>query len=51
LPDGGDDAILLETARTVHPGDGYEIAARHCGSLVTFTASGTGDELVTIRWS
>ena len=48
---GGDDAMLLEADRTLSPGAGYEVTARVDGSLVTFTASGTGDELLTVRWA
>ncbi len=48
---GGDDAMLLESARTLSPGDGYEIAPRDGGALVTFTGRGTGDELLALRWS
>lgn len=48
---GGDDAVLVDTARTVQPGAGYEIADHDGGTLVTFTTTGTGEELVTIRWS
>ncbi len=47
---GGDDAMLLETDRTLSPGEGYEIAAHDGGSLVTFTEAGSGDELVTVSW-
>jgi len=48
---GGNDAILVDTPRIVQPGEGYEITERDDGVLVTFTTRGTGEELVTIRWS
>jgi len=48
---GGEDAILVDTPRIVQPGEGYEITERDDGVLVTFTTRGTGEELVTIRWS